>query len=266
MRAKKSLGQHFLLHKQIAQRMVGVARVGARDTVVEIGPGTGKLTDALLEKAKKVIALEADKNLVTLLEKKYTHHISGGCLEVHHQDIRLFDPATITVPYVLVANIPYYLTSSILRQFLETNHQPERMVLLVQKEVAKRIAQDKKESILSVSVKIFGDPVYEFVVPRGAFFPAPSVDSAVLSIQNIYNPFETQVVATSFFSVVRAGFSHKRKKLVNNLSALSDAHTAQQALISSHIAPDARAEDIPVEKWRLLAQHFPGQSSTPQKK
>lgn len=256
MHAKKSLGQHFLLHKQIAQRIVFVAHIEACDTVLEIGPGTGKLTDALLEKAGKVIALEADENLVTLLEEKYADSISGGYLDVHHQDIRLFNPVTITTPYVLVANIPYYLTSAILRQFLETASQPKRMTLLVQKEVAKRIAKDKKESILSISVKVFGEPVYEFVVPRGAFFPEPSVDSAVLSIKNIRNPFNTPDATTSFFSVVRAGFSHKRKKLTNNLLTIAGADIVQDAMFSANIAPGVRAEDVPVEKWLTLSQYF----------
>ncbi len=266
MRAKKSLGQHFLLHKQIAQRMVSVAHITKRDTVVEIGPGTGKLTDALLEKAGKVIALEADKDLVNVLEEKYALAVSGERPEVRHQDIRSFNPQTIKSHYVLVANIPYYLTSAILRQFLETAHQPKSMVLLVQKEVAQRIARDKKESILSISIKVFGNPHYEFTVPRGAFFPQPSVDSAVLSIQNIHNPFATSHATASFFSVLHAGFSHKRKKLGNNLSTIADPHIVQDAFISTGIAPDARAEDIPIGKWLLLSQFFSTDTSTSQKK
>ena len=263
MRAKKSLGQHFLLHKRIAQRMVTVANITEKDTVVEIGSGTGKLTEAILEKAGKTIALETDEELVRVLEEKHTRHISGGCLDVHHQDIRLFNPTTITTPYVLVANIPYYLTSFILRQFLETNHQPERMVLLVQKEVAKRIAQDKKESILSISVKIFGDPAYEFVVPHGAFFPAPSVDSAVLSIRDIHNPFATPHESNAFFSIVRTGFSHKRKKLATNLSILAPSDIVQSAFVSAHIPLDTRAEDVSVEKWSALSQFLSTKISTP---
>ncbi len=256
MRAKKSLGQHFLLHKRIAQRMVNVAKVTEKDNVIEIGPGTGKLTEAILEKAKKVIALETDENLVHFLEEKYVSYVQDKHLEIYHQDVRTFNLSTAPIPYILLANIPYYLTSAILRQFLETKYQPERAVLLVQKEVANRIAREKKESILSISVKVFGDPTYEFTVPRGAFLPIPSVDSAVLSIQNIHNPFATERANAIFFSILRAGFSHKRKKLENNLLILSDSNTIQNAFIYANITNGSRAEDVSIEKWHLLSKYL----------
>ncbi len=150
--------------------MVAVANITEKDTVIEIGPGTGKLTDALLEKAGQGLALEADENMVHIIEEKYASAIRENRLTIRHQDIRLFNPTTITTPYVLVANIPYYLTGVIFRKFLETTHRPTRIVLLIQREVAQRIARDKKESILSASVKVFGKPTYEFMVPRGFSF------------------------------------------------------------------------------------------------
>ncbi len=256
MHAKKSLGQHFLLHKHIAERIVDTAKITLNDTVVEIGPGTGILTKALIEKAGYVLALETDKNLINVLDKKFTVAISRGVLNVQHQDIRTFVPCVISKPYILVANIPYYLTSNILRLFLETMCRPQRMVLLVQKEVAERIARSKKESILSISVKVYGNPHYEFTVPRGAFLPAPTVDSAVLSIRNIHSPFSNEREAKYFFDIIHAGFSHKRKKLVSNLAGIRDLTVAESALSATGIAPNIRAEDVSVKKWYELTQYF----------
>lgn len=256
MYAKKSLGQHFLIHKHIAERIVNTAQITLSDIVVEIGPGTGILTKALIEKAGHVLALEVDKNLIDVLDKKFATAISRGILNIQHQDIRTFTPCIISKPYILVANIPYYLTSNILRLFLETTCRPQRIVLLVQKEVAERIARSKKESILSISVKVYGNPHYEFTVPRGAFLPAPTVDSAVLSIRDIHSTFSNEREAKYFFNIIHEGFSHKRKKLVNNLSGIVDLPTAESALSAVGVTLNIRAEDVPVEKWRELTQYF----------
>lgn len=252
MRAKKSLGQNFLMHQATADRIADVAEITPDSIVLEIGPGTGKLTRALLLRAKRVIAVEADAELIPILKETFAADIATGKLELVHADIRTFDPAQIGAAYILVANIPYYITGEIIRTFLTATHKPTSMTLLVQKEVAERIARTKKESILSIAVKAFGTPIYRFSVPRGNFQPKPNVDSAVLSIINIkpdaFGPREEE----QFFAVVRAGFAHKRKLVVKNLEAITDRDTAAEALAAAHIPEKARAEDIPLTGWRQL--------------
>lgn len=253
MRAKKELGQNFLMHPQIAERIVAAARVGEGDTVLEIGPGTGLLTRALLAKAGKVIAVETDPELIPLLEEAFAAEIGEGKLVLHHADIRSFDPSGLG-EYRLVANIPYYITGEIIRQFLTHTHKPRSMTLLVQKEVAERIARSKKESLLSLSVKVFGTPLYMFKVPRGAFRPAPNVDSAVLSIQGIDSKaFPSSEDEERFFSILRAGFAHKRKLLARNLEELAGREAVLAAFAQAKIAEKARAEDVSLAQWKTLA-------------
>jgi 16S rRNA (adenine1518-N6/adenine1519-N6)-dimethyltransferase len=251
-RAKKSLGQNFLMHQQIADRIADAAAIEGK-TVLEIGPGTGMLTRALLARATKVIALEADAELIPRLSEEFAEAIAAGKLSLLHQDVRAFDPSTIDGGYALVANIPYYITGEIFRQFLTAAHKPASMTLLVQKEVAIRIARSKKESLLSLSVKAFGTPSYEFTVPRGAFKPAPNVDSAVISITDIrQDAFAGKGGEEKFFTVLRAGFAHKRKQLAKNLGAIVPDEIARAALVSAHIPERARSEDINLSSWRAL--------------
>lgn len=256
--AKKSLGQNFLMHARIAERIADAAGVGPNDTVLEIGPGTGMLTAPLLARVKKVVAIEADAALVPALKEKFAADIARGKLELTRGDVRALDPSSIAGPYKIVANIPYYITGEIIRSFLEAAHKPESMTLLVQKEVAERIARDKKGSLLSVSVKAFGEPKYCFTVPRGAFKPAPNVDSAVLHIGDIRaDAFASKEEEELFFAVARAGFAHKRKLLAGNLEAVAPREKAAAALARAGIAPNARAEDVSVEGWRMLARLLP---------
>jgi len=252
-KAKKSLGQNFLMHARIAQRIALAAKLASDAVVFEIGPGTGMLTRELLKLAKKVIALEADQELFEKLQKEFTQEIAAGRLELVSGDIRTFDIATLPKSYTLVANIPYYLTGEIFRMFLASNNQPSAMTLLVQKEVAERIAprrgpfgaRAKKESILSLSVKAYGVPKYEFTVPRGAFKPAPKVDSAVLTIRGISRKnFPAQADEEHFFTLVHAGFAHKRKFVRKNL--------AEAGLPTGDIPEKARAEDLPLSAWLAL--------------
>ncbi len=252
MRAKKSLGQNFLMHARIAERIADAARIETGDTVLEIGPGTGMLTKPLLARAKRVIAVEADGALVRALRETFAAEISARRLELIEGDIRAFDPASIAGPYKLVANIPYYLTGEIIRTFLSAAHKPLSMALLVQKEVAERIARSTKGSLLSVAVKVFGMPRYAFTVPRGAFLPAPDVDSAVITIESIANPFERGGEAR-FFDVVRAGFAHKRKLLARNLEEVAPRERILAALAAAEVPEKARAEDLSVEAWRAIA-------------
>lgn len=252
--AKKSLGQNFLMHARIAERIALVAGLKDDDTVLEIGPGTGMLTRALLARAQKVIAIEADGELFAGLQETFAQEIREGRLDLRHEDIRAFDPSTIAGDYALVANIPYYITGEIFRMFLSAAHQPHTMTLLVQKEVAVRIARDKKESVLSLSVKAYGTPKYEFTVPRGAFRPAPNVDSAVLSIKNISRQnFAAPGEEGTFFKILHTGFAQKRKKLLPKLANSIDATALGAAIIQAHLKPDVRAEELSLEQWLALA-------------
>ncbi len=246
-KAKKSLGQNFLMHARIAERIAMIADLTGDSVVFEIGPGTGMLTRELLKLAGKLIALEADYELFVKLQSDFASEIAAGRLTILSGDIRTFDISSLPNGYALVANIPYYLTGEIFRMFLSADNQPSSMTLLVQKEVAERIARSKKESILSLSVKAYGTPKVEFTVPRGAFNPAPKVDSAVLSIRNISRKnFSTPDKEKRFFTLLHAGFAHKRKFVRKNL--------LEASLPSGDIPEKARAEDVPLEKWLALSK------------
>lgn len=244
--AKKSLGQNFLMHARIAERIALVSELASDAVVFEIGPGTGMLTRELLKRVGKVVALEADYELFLKLKDDFKSEITDHKLELIHGDIRAFDITTLPKVYALVANIPYYLTGEIFRMFLESENQPSIMTLLVQKEVAERIARTKKESILSLSVKAYGTPKLEFSVPRGAFVPIPKVDSAVLTIRDISRKnFPTQAEERQFFAIIRAGFAHKRKFVRKNL--------IDSGLFAGDIPEKARAEDLPLSTWLALS-------------
>ncbi|MDP2594193.1 MAG: 16S rRNA (adenine(1518)-N(6)/adenine(1519)-N(6))-dimethyltransferase RsmA [bacterium] len=255
-RPKKSLGQHFLMHPAIARRIVHAAGIESTDTVLEVGPGKGMLTRALLDTGVRVIAVEADGALIEGLQTRFAPEIAKGRLELVHADIRTVEYqkflATVTnFGYRVVANIPYYITGEIIRMFLENKHQPRSMTLLVQKEVAERIvAKGKKEGILSLSVKAYGEPHYEFTVPRGAFVPAPNVDSAVLSIRDISRKhFASPAEEKRFFALIHAGFAHKRKYLRSNLAGL----VSTGALVAAGVPEKARAEDLALADWFILS-------------
>jgi len=257
-KARKSLGQNFLMHARIVERIADVAELTPKTVVLEIGPGTGMLTRALLQRAGKVIAVEADKELFEKLQIDFANEIASGKLELIHGDIRDYPINTAiagSFGYQVVANIPYYLTGEIFRMFLTAKNQPCSMTLLVQKEVAERIVARKKpldsargkESILSLSVKAYGTPHVAFRVPRGAFKPAPNVDSAVLTIRDISRKnFSSPNDEVKFFALLHAGFAHKRKFVRKNL--------AEASLPQGDIPEKARAEDLPLSVWLALAR------------
>jgi len=251
--AKKGLGQHFLMHRQTSERIVLAAGVTETDAVLEIGPGTGVLTRELLARAGKVYAVETDAELIPRLSETFAEELASGKLVLMHIDVRAFDPCAIEGPYKLVANIPYYITGEIIRQFLTADHKPSSMTLLVQKEVAERVARSEKESLLSLSVKAYGTPKYEFTVPRGAFVPAPKVDSAVLSVRDIKAPFANSEQEARFFTILRAGFAHKRKRLMKNLEAVALKEKVGRAFVSADLHADVRPEDVPLASWVALA-------------
>jgi len=258
---KKSLGQHFLTSEGAIQRIINSADIQTGECVLEIGPGKGVLTDALLKSGAQVIAIEKDDNLATNLTESYINAISDGTLTIHNADICKTSPSTLinsphgNTDYKLVANIPYNITGAIIRQFLTATNQPTKMVLLVQKEVAERIiARNGKENILSISVKAYGEPYIEGVVKSGSFNPPPKVDSAILVIEHISRTFFNTADETLFFTLLRTGFQSKRKQLKNNLSSiLTDAHIPELFhTCAIHIA--TRPEDLTVHDWRCLTK------------
>ncbi len=256
-RAKKSLGQNFLKSESALKAIINAGDINTGDIILEIGPGKGALTEKLLERAGKVIAIEKDNELFALLSEKFAHEIKSGKFILIHDDILDFDHThykLLTTNYKLIANIPYNITGAILKKFLSSDNQPEQMVLLVQKEVAERIvARDKKESILSMSIEAYGAPRYIAKVPARYFSPAPKVDSAIISIENISkDSFKNAGEEEHFFDVVKAGFAHKRKFLAGNLSVKLPHEDWREKFKKCGISEKSRAEDIKLKDWICL--------------
>ncbi len=258
MRPKKSLGQNFLKSEKALNDIVSAPGILASDTVLEIGPGKGALTEKLLETGAKVVAVEYDKDLIPVLEEKFAEKIKSGKLVLVHEDILKFDPTSYalrTTNYKLVGNIPYYITGAIIRKFLESDFQPKSMTLLVQKEVAERIvARDGKASILSISVEAYGEPKYIGKVSARYFSPEPKVDSAIILIDKISKDNFKDVSEENFFQVVKLAFGQKRKTLLKNLNTQGLALGLEAILEGIGIDPKARAEDLSFEKLLNLAK------------
>lgn len=256
MRAKKSLGQNFLRSKSAINAIIDAGDITADDIILEIGPGKGVLTKELLKFAGKVIAVEKDRELIENLQLKFSEEIKENKLDLINADILDFNPEILSfydLEYKVIANIPYYITGAIIRKFLSSNKQPSSMVLMVQREVAKRIiARDKKESILSLSVKVYGTPRYVATVKKESFSPQPKVDSAILLIENISKDFFSGFSEEKFFTIIKQAFGSKRKTLKNNLSSLFGDKT-ESILQKAGIDPKNRAEDIPIKDWGSLS-------------
>ncbi len=257
--AKKNLGQHFLTSDRALRHIVGSAQVAQHDVVLEIGPGRGALTAPLLATGARIIAIEKDTEMVAILRDMFVEEIASGQCMLVEGDVRALDSDTLDAlcagrPYKLVANIPYYITGEILRQFLTIEPQPVSMTLLVQKEVAERIARSKKESILSLSVKIFGTPLYVETVPAGAFSPPPSVDSAILHINSLSKNAFVNISEQDFFTVVKTGFAARRKQLRGNLRALYTPESVSAAFAACKLRDDIRGEDVSCEMWVKIAE------------
>lgn len=260
-KAKKSLGQNFLKSEKALKAMVLAAEVESSDIVLEIGPGQGALTEHLLKTGATVVAVEKDDNLFIFLQEKFAFEINNKKLFLVHDDILEFDEEKQRInnlvkgKYKIAANIPYYITGQIIRQFLTSDNQPSEMAILVQKEVAERIvANDSKESLLSIGVKAYGHPKKEMVVSRGSFTPAPNVDSAIISIKNISRDYfsENKIDEEKFWEIIHYAFAHKRKTLANNLRGVIDQKTWQKFLQKENLPPSVRAEDLTLKNWVTL--------------
>lgn len=244
IKAKKSLGQNWLVNGKIVEVMVSTAKIRQGETVLEAGPGEGVLTAAMLAAGAKVIAVEKDDRLQTILVEKFKTEIKSGQLKLIPGDVLDFDPILINQPYKIAANLPYYITGEFIKKFLTTKAKPTAMILMLQKEVAERIvAKDGKESVLSISVKVYGQPRLVQTVKRGNFRPMPKVDSAILMIDKISHRNFRQCDEKKFFSMLKAGFGQKRKKLKNNLKLTGKLLAAYG---------DKRAEDLQLEDWLKL--------------
>lgn len=256
---KKSLGQHFLNSDYIPKKLCDAAGALAGKTVLEIGPGTGALTSELLLRGAKVIAIEADQRAIAALEEAFPAAIARQQLTIHHHDARTLNPAQFGLvkhSYIVISNIPYYLTGQLLRTLLESPCQPSTIVFLIQKEVAERIARDKKESLLSLSVKAFGTPSCICTVKRGHFTPPPNVDSAILAITNISDGNFTLFSQADFFTLLHKGFGQKRKQLLGNLAETYDRSLLETIFTTLDLPLTIRAEDLTLTTWLTLAKRL----------
>ena len=253
---KKRLGQNFLFDPSILRRIISVAHLSPRDTVVEIGPGLGRLTALLSEHAGRVVAIEFDEDL----HKRLLGTLSGyENIELVHDDALKYPYETLG-KFKVVANIPYYITTPIIFRLIEHKEQLESMTLMVQREVARRIVAtpgNKEYGVLSIMVQYHAKPRLEFIVPRGAFRPVPKVDSAVLHIELCREP-SVSVKDEKFFSrVVRTAFSQRRKMLLNSLKSITG--DIKEKLVLAGIEPSRRPETLSIEEFARLADELSGE-------
>ena len=254
LHAHKGLGQNFLQDPLALEEIVSAAEIQPTDTVLEIGPGLGSLTRYLAVSAKEVIAVELDGKLIAPLKTILSPYEN---VQVIQGDILKLSPKNLITEnnYLVVANIPYYITSAVIRQLLESDSKPRRIVLTIQREVAQRICAGPGEmSLLALSVQVYGAPRIAAHIPAGAFFPAPKVDSAVLVVDIYPTPLIEEELRDAFFKLVKAGFSQKRKTLRNSLSSglrISPAH-AMELLTRANIDPQRRAETLSIDEWERL--------------
>lgn len=253
--AKKSLGQHWLRDEVSLDAMLEAAEINADDTVLEIGPGLGTLTAKLVKRAKQVIAVEFDADLARDLPAR----VPATNLQVVQQDILRFDLTTLPTSYKVAANIPYYLTSNLLRILCESSNPFSKAALLVQKEVAERVcAKPGDMSLLSVSVQFYCEVDLGPVVPAKLFTPPPKVDSQILKLTYRQEPLIDDVDIKQFFQIVKIGFAQRRKTLLNALSAglrLSREETAA-LLEAADIDPAVRAQVLDLDDWYALYDAF----------
>lgn len=253
-RPQKTMGQNFLINRGFLAKILETADIKPSDTVVEIGPGIGNLTQELAKRAQRVIAIEKDKVMVEILKETLKDYQN---IEIIHADVLRY---TLHVTrYKLVANLPYYIASPVIRMFLETEQPPTSMVLMVQKEMAQRIcAKPPDMSLLAVSVQYYADPKIITYVKKESFWPKPKVDSSIIKITPRYSALNSAGFRDAFFSIVKAGFSQPRKQLANNLSKAlkKDRKEIEQWLLRNNISPTQRAETLSIEDWQRLSDAY----------
>jgi len=254
MPTKKALGQHWLRDRTILHYIADAAAIHPSDTVLEIGPGLGTLTSVLLERAKQVIAVEFDDELA----RKLPGQFPGKDLVVKNQDILTFDLDALSPGYIVVANVPYYITSKIVQRLMTAANKPHVAVLLVQKEVARRLAAEPGDmSLLAVSAQVYATVRLGIEVPRQFFTPPPEVDSQVVVLETRPEPLIAATDEQHFFRLVRAGFAERRKKLRSSLAGglhLEKA-TIDELLQKATINPEARAQELSITDWQNLLKH-----------
>jgi 16S rRNA (adenine1518-N6/adenine1519-N6)-dimethyltransferase len=260
---KKSLGQNFLFNENIINQIIDLSGITSNTTALEIGAGPGNLTRSLAAHAGRVVAVELDQRFLPLLEMAGSEFPN---LEVIHANILKLnlDELMGTAGYVVVANLPYYITSAVIRKLLETHLKPSRLALTVQKEVAARIcARAGEMSLLAVSVQVYGSPRLALTIPADAFYPTPKVDSAVILIDTHSTPLLPVENLPLFFRIVKAGFSQKRKMLRNTLSAgmRLKIPDCEMILKNADIDPARRAQTLEPVEWVNLTDEFIRQNS-----
>ncbi len=258
LEAKKSLGQNFLKNTTIIKKMVDECVSIAKNytkthkkpvSILEIGPGTGALTEYLLKTGLRTEAVEADDRAIPLLTEKFSKNIANKSFSLVHGDIREFDVERVKKPYIIVANIPYYLTGYIIRKFLESQNQPIAMIVMVQKEVAVRIL-DKKHSLASLGVLTYGTPRVLTHVSKGNFVPAPKVDSSVLIVENIHqNMFTSEGEEKTYWELAKKAFGNKRKQLGGTILKGIEIQNIEQF-------KKKRPEDLEVEDWLYITKNI----------
>lgn len=257
---KKSLGQHWLNDEASLDAMLNAADIQPADTVLEIGPGPGALTEKLVARAAQVVAVEFDEALARELPTR----VPAENLQVIQQDILRFDVSQLPAGYKVAANIPYYLTSNLLRVLCESGNPFAKASLLIQKEVAERVcAKPGQMSMLSVSVQFYCEVRLDQLVPAEYFTPPPKVDSQILALTFRKQPLYPDVRPKVFFRIVKAGFAQRRKTLLNSLSGglhLSRSDT-EALLASAHIAPTTRAQALSLDQWHELYLRYVEQNT-----
>ena len=255
LQPRKGLGQHFLVSSGVLERIADAGNVGPDDTVVEIGPGLGALTEVLARKAGKVVAVELDDELAEALKGVFADQSN---VNIQHGDAMKTDIATLvpdSKPYKLVANLPYYVATAIVRRFLEAEHKPSVIVVTVQREVAQSMAAPEgKTGLLGVATRFYGSPKIVSLVKPGSFYPPPKVTSAVLRIDVHPSPPVQVSSEAGFFTLVRAGFSAPRKQLKGVLSHAFKVPSAdvEGVLLTAGVDPTRRAETLALEEWAAL--------------
>ena len=250
----KRFGQNFLIDQSAIKKIIDAANVNSEDIILEIGPGTGVLTQELAKRAKKVIAIEKDIKMIEILRETLKEFSN---IDLMQGDALKMANNQLISPYKVIGNLPFYLTAPLIRQFLEKENPPREMTLIVQKEVGQRIcAKPPKMSILAVSVQLYAHPRIISYISKKSFWPSPKVDSAIIKIS--ITDSNQEIDKDLFFKIVKAGFSQPRKQLINNLSKGlgMERAKAEKWLLRNEIEPSQRAETLKIEDWLKLLKDF----------